>query len=101
MRTSAIVTLPSPLRVPGEGHDAAPMIVATLRCAIFGVAIGCATVTDAQELAEPLRGADGTSPAAASPETKRQGRARFVDPKDGQFDLGYFLENPRGFLPIP
>src|SRR6476659_7447144 len=100
MRTSAIVTLPSPLRVPVEGHPA-PMIGATLRYAIFGVAIGCAAVTDAQELAELLRSVDGVSPAAAPPETKREGRARFVDPKDGQFDLGYFLEDPRGFLPIP
>ena len=31
----------------------------------------------------------------------RSGRARFFDPEDGQFDLSYFLENPRGFLPIP
>lgn len=23
------------------------------------------------------------------------------DPNDGQLDLSYFLENPRGFLPIP
>lgn len=27
--------------------------------------------------------------------------SRFIDPEDGQFDLSYFLENPRGFLPIP
>ena len=101
MRISAIVTLTSPLRGPGAAHDAAPTIGSTLRCAIFGVAIGCAAATDAQELAEPPRGVDGVSPAAAPPETKREGRARFVDPKDGQFDLSYFLENPRGFLPIP
>lgn len=35
------------------------------------------------------------------PEAKRTGLARFFDPKDGQFDLSTFLENPRGFLPIP
>lgn len=29
------------------------------------------------------------------------GTARFFDPADGQLDLSYFLENPRGFLPIP
>src|SRR5204863_4755126 len=62
---------------------------------------GCAAVTDAQELAQPLRGVDGVSPAAAAPETKREGRVPFVDPKDEQVDLSYFLENPRGFLPIP
>ena len=27
--------------------------------------------------------------------------SRFFDAEDGQFDLSYFLENPRGFLPIP
>lgn len=32
---------------------------------------------------------------------KREGRARFFDPDDGQLDLSYFLEDPRGFLPIP
>ena len=32
---------------------------------------------------------------------EREGRARFTDPSDGQFDLSYFLEKPRGFLPIP
>ena len=34
-------------------------------------------------------------------EAKRTGLARFFDPEDGQFDLSTFLENPRGFLPIP
>lgn len=32
---------------------------------------------------------------------ERAGRARFTHPDDGQFDLSYFLENARGFLPIP
>ena len=38
---------------------------------------------------------------ASGLDAKRQGSARFFDPEDGQFDLSYFLENPRGFLPIP
>ena len=38
---------------------------------------------------------------ATQPEARREGRARFFDPDDGQVDLSYFLENPRGFLPIP
>ncbi|MGH6622666.1 MAG: hypothetical protein ACREBN_01780, partial [Burkholderiaceae bacterium] len=37
----------------------------------------------------------------AKASTKREGTARFFDPEDGQLDLSYFLENPRGFLPIP
>jgi hypothetical protein len=38
---------------------------------------------------------------AERPMDNRVGRDRFFDPADGQFDLSYFLENPRGFLPIP
>ena len=43
-------------------------------------------------------------PSASQPtqsEPRREGRARFFDPDDGQLDLSYFLEDPRGFLPIP
>ena len=39
--------------------------------------------------------------AAERPTEERAGRARFFDPQDEQLDLSYFLENPRGFLPIP
>ena len=39
--------------------------------------------------------------ATATDSRLREGRARFFDPEDQQFDLSYFLENPRGFLPIP
>ena len=38
---------------------------------------------------------------AAPPDARREGKARFFDPEDGQLDMSYFLENPRGFLPIP
>jgi len=38
---------------------------------------------------------------AAQDPAVREGRSRFFDPGDGQLDLSYFLENPRGFLPIP
>jgi hypothetical protein len=47
----------------------------------------------AQDAAAVVAGAADTGP--------REGRARFFDPEDQQFDLSYFLENPRGFLPIP
>ena len=53
----------------------------------------------AQAISEPLRGVEIVSDAARL--DKREGSARFFDPKDGQFDLSYFLEDPRGFLPIP
>jgi hypothetical protein len=48
----------------------------------------------------PLRDIEVVSEAAQHPE-RRQGLARFFDPQDGQFDLSSFLEDPRGFLPIP
>ena len=51
-------------------------------------------------MSEPLRGAEIVSDAPRH-ETKREGSARFFDPDDGQLDLSYFLEDPRGFLPIP
>ena len=38
---------------------------------------------------------------AAQEPAVREGRSRFFDPGDGHLDLSYFLENPRGFLPIP
>src|SRR4249920_2396952 len=41
--------------------------------------------------------ASGEVPDKASAERA----SRFIDPEDGQLDLSYFLENPRGFLPIP
>jgi hypothetical protein len=66
----------------------------------LGLAIGRFGETAAQRLPDPLRDAAIVSNTARS-ETKREGRARFVDPADGQFDLSYFLENPKGFLPIP
>lgn len=54
----------------------------------------------AQGLGEPAR-AVGAAAGESPPAAQREGRARFFDPGDGQFDLSYFLENPRGFLPIP
>jgi len=39
--------------------------------------------------------------ALAPTATAQERSSRFIDPEDGQFDLSYFLENPRGFLPIP
>jgi hypothetical protein len=53
--------------------------------------------------AQSVVGASSDDKASASPPTeeKREGRARFFDPEDGQLDLSYFLENAHGFLPIP
>jgi hypothetical protein len=64
------------------------------------LALGAPFGALAQSISEPLRGAEIVSDAARVGE-KREGSARFFDPEDGQFDLSYFLENPRGFLPIP
>src|SRR5262249_8808625 len=66
----------------------------------LAIAVAMSLTVSAQDLAEPLRGEEIVADAAAS-NTKREGMARFFDPDDGQLDLSYFLENPRGFLPIP
>ena len=60
----------------------------------------CASAAVAQEPLAPLRDAEILEQARAA-DDKREGRARFFDPQDGQLDLSYFLENPRGFLPVP
>jgi len=66
----------------------------------LALAVAASSAANAQALGDPLRGAEIVAEAARS-DDKREGRARFFDPKDGQLDLSYFLENPRGFLPIP
>jgi hypothetical protein len=67
---------------------------------IAAVAIEASSGANAQPLSEPLRDVEVFS-QQAPPEAPREGRARFIDPNDGQFDLSYFLETPRGVLPIP
>jgi hypothetical protein len=68
-----------------------------LAIALLIVAVRCA---HAQTAAEPPH-AEAPLPAVQAHPAVRSGRERFIDPEDGQFDLSYFLENPRGFLPIP
>jgi hypothetical protein len=48
-----------------------------------------------------VRDADILSQSGDTAGEKRTGRARFFDPEDGKLDLSYFLENPRGVLPVP
>jgi hypothetical protein len=64
------------------------------------LALGVSSDAVAQAISAPLRGAEIVSDVA-QPDAEREGRARFFDPEDGQFDLSYYLENARGFLPIP
>jgi len=68
--------------------------------AIFVWALGFAHAACADDASQPARDGEAASPPAQA-EDKREGRARFFDPDDGQLDLSYFLENPHGFLPIP
>jgi hypothetical protein len=70
-----------------------------MRLALF-LLLGTSSGAIAQEISAPLRGAEIVSEATQR-DDKREGSARFFDPEDGQFDLSYFLEDPRGFLPIP
>ncbi|MCC6195736.1 MAG: glyceraldehyde-3-phosphate dehydrogenase [Burkholderiales bacterium] len=75
------------------------------RAACVAVALACTVAPAAvvaQGAAAPLRDVEAAADSATtSPVPVRTGRARFLDPEDGQFDLSYFLENPRGFLPVP
>jgi len=45
--------------------------------------------------------ADARGKGGVMQDAKRTGSARFFDPEDGAFDPSYFLEDPRGFLPVP
>src|SRR5262245_34572443 len=46
--------------------------------------------------------AENGPPESAASGDAQQGKSdRFRDPQDGQIDLSSFLENPRGFLPVP
>jgi hypothetical protein len=67
--------------------------------ALMSLLIAAWSCAGAQAI-DPLRSAEIVSDAAAQ-DDKRTGKARFFDPADGQLDLSYFLENPKGFLPIP
>jgi len=72
----------------------------TPRVVLLALAAAALSDAAAQGFSNPLREAEAVAQEMRS-EPPRQGRARFFDPDDGQFDLGYFLENPRGFLPVP
>lgn len=60
------------------------------------VALLLSMVVAAQEPGSPA-----DAPAKAPAKASAEPASRFIDPEDGQFDLSRFLENPRGFLPIP
>ncbi len=62
--------------------------------------VGALSSAGAQTIPEPARIA-AVGSGQVQPDAPREGRARFRDPQDGQLDLSYFLENPRGFLPVP
>jgi hypothetical protein len=65
---------------------------------VLALALGAVSAAVAQT--EPPRDS-GAVAGQADAEAPREGMARFLDPADGQVDLSYFLENPRGFLPVP
>ena len=68
--------------------------------AVLFPAVGAPFVAIAQSTSEQAS-AVAAVPNLPPPDSHRQGTARFFDAADGQLDLSYFLENPRGFLPIP
>jgi len=66
---------------------------------LLALALGASSGVGAQASAEATPGGESSSMSAV--DAPREGMARFFDPEDGQLDLSYFLENARGFLPIP
>ncbi|MEJ8815948.1 hypothetical protein WKW77_33145 [Variovorax ureilyticus] len=72
-----------------------------LACAVLVVlAVGTSPHVGAQTSIEPVR-ADPAAPSATRKDPPLASRSRFFDPEDGQLDVSSFLEDPRGFLPIP
>ena len=67
---------------------------------VLALAVGALSNVGAQAVPDHPHGA-GVASDQVQAEPPREGRARFLDPDDGQLDLSYFLENPRGFLPVP
>jgi len=67
---------------------------------VLALAVGALSNVGAQAVPDHPHGA-GVAADQVQAEPPREGRARFLDPEDGQLDLSYFLENPRGFLPVP
>ena len=67
---------------------------------VLALVAGAFSGAGAQPVAEPPRPAAAASDQG-QPDAPREGLARFRDPQEGQLDLSYFLENPRGFLPVP
>ena len=59
------------------------------------------TATLRAELGTDYLGASAAGPHPTPSDPQPQGRARFTDPADGQFDLSTFLVQPHAFLPIP
>lgn len=66
----------------------------------LGLSVGLVFPIGAQPISEPLRGCEVVAETSRV-DVPHQGSAQIFDPEDCQFDLSFFLENPRGFLPIP
>jgi hypothetical protein len=98
-RTAADGRMQSTMAIPAARHTQVRASGATLRALLLALVVGAAHQADARGVAEPAGAA--SNPQAAPPQAKREGRARLFDPEDGAVDLSYFLENPRGFIPIP
>jgi hypothetical protein len=86
--------LPKRISVVTAAWLTKPLVLALL------VAAGPAPAAEVSDATEPRPDASFASQDAA-PGAAPKARDRLKDPEDGQFDLSYFLENPRGFLPIP
>jgi hypothetical protein len=81
------VILPQGKAPRARAASRSPIVVAGVA---YALAFGSATAW--------AQSPDTRSPGIDTPIT---GTSRFFDPDDGMFDVSSFLEDPRGFLPVP
>jgi hypothetical protein len=84
--------------VSGAGDRTTRSSETVWRILALVLALGACSDACAEPLAVPERDPE-VAFRTESPVAPREGRARFFE--NGQLDFSYFLENPRGFLPVP
>jgi hypothetical protein len=95
---------PAATRPRRDAHDLSTAQLAGGAILVFALALAlaCAPSSFAAEQTPAGSAPEATAAAGADPPADRStARSRYFDPEDDRFDMSSFLENPRGFLPIP